>query len=893
MKRLFAFAGLMTAAAISLTNCQPKEVGIDQVPSVGKTIYISASTAADTKTTNNDLQTLWDEADSLNVFCDGIGGFINLGKATVADGAGTTCATLAIELPADGSLPSGATTWYALYPYSKNITTPAERTSGYSFIGDTRGLTQDGFDNKANLSKSACPMFAIAEGNGTSVSLKMKQLSSVIEFNINNGTGQAIEVNSVTLTASEDIIGQYFIDFSSQTPGYTKRSDSNVKNTAVVNVENGALAANATGKVYLPIKPYTQSGALKVVVAFSVEGVATSQTIELDAADGATFVAGKIKRVNVNLVAADTSAKTIAEVLAAGEGSTYLVNDAIVTLVYHSGFFISDGTGTILVYQGSDPTIEPGSKVSVNGEISTYSGMLQFNKPAVDVVSTGNAVNKPSPEAWSATDLAAGEAVCAYVTLTATVTAIGSPAYRASSATVEGATNTLSVYPGFIPEVAIEKDKEYEMTGYIYGFNNGKYSYYIDSAEEVSTPEPPQPEGTVVSTTMIEYTKANNCTISSGTSSVTIYKVLDLSDAVRMMTTGKPNCGAFYYKSSTSTDVVEWRLYQGSQGNVIIKVANGCSLKSVKLTFTAANNGILVDDSSNALTSGTAVEVSGTSVEFTVGNSGEATNGQIKVTAVEVTYTGSGKLDPEPEGEKETSLSVPSSLTVYIGKTADLGATSNVPEATITYESEDESIATVSSTGVITGVAEGNVKIYARIEGVAGKYTSAERYCNVNVTEEPQQTTGTWVLTDFDSLSPGDEFVFVSTKGSNSYAMSNDKGTGAAPAAVAVTINGNQLASAPGTNLVWVFTKTSGEVRFKVAGTDDDKYLYTTAANNGLRVGTNEHNVITKDADSGYFTLSDGEATRFIGVYNSQDWRGYTSVNNNIKDQTFTFYKKQ
>ena len=115
MKRFFAFAGLMTAAAISLTNCQPKEVGIDQVPSVGKTIYISASTAADTKTTNNDLQTLWDEADSLNVFCDGIGGFINLGKATVADGAGTTCATLAIELPADGSLPSGATTWYALY----------------------------------------------------------------------------------------------------------------------------------------------------------------------------------------------------------------------------------------------------------------------------------------------------------------------------------------------------------------------------------------------------------------------------------------------------------------------------------------------------------------------------------------------------------------------------------------------------------------------------------------------------------------------------------------------------------------------------------------------------------------------------------------------------------
>ena len=888
MKRLFAFAGLMTAAVISFTNCQNREIAPDEVLSNGKTIYISASTSIDSKTTNDGFHTLWEAEDSLNVFYKESGDYVNLGKATIADGAGTTSATLAIDVTGPVGPPSGAATWYALFPYQKNITTPGEKTSGYSFIGDTRGLTQDGFDNKANLSKSACPMYAIAQGNGTAVNLSMKQLTSVVEFNINNGTGKNIVVNSVTLTASEDIIGHYFIDFSTDTPVYTKRNDNNVKNSAVVNVENGSLAAGAVGKVYLPIKPYTQSGALKVVVAFTIDDVATSQTVELPAGDGATFVAGKIKRVNVGLVAADTSSKTVAEVLAGESGSTYLVNNAVVTLVYHSGFFISDGTGTILVYQGADPTIQPGSMVSVNGELSTYSGMLQFNKPIVDVISTGNAVNKPSPVAWDAKELGAGEAVSAYVSLTATVTAVGSPAYKASSATVEGATNTLSVYPGFIPEVTIEKDKKYNMTGYIYGFNNGKYSYYIDKAEEATSQNPPQ-EGTVVSTTMIEYAQANKCTISSG-SDVTIYKVLDLSAAVRMMTTGSANCGAFYYKNSNQTDV-EWRLYQGSSGNVIVKVANGCSLKSVKFTFSANNNGVLNDSTGSPLTSNTAVEVSGTSVEFTVGNSGEATNGQIRITAVEVVYTGSGTLDPEPQGETETTLSVPSSLTVYIGETAELGATSNVSQATITYESEDESIATVSSTGVISGIAEGNVKIWARIEGVAGQYTSAERYCNVNVTEKPDQTTGSWVATNFASLANGDQFVLVSTKGSSSYAMANDKGTSGAPTAVAVTINGNQLASAPMSNLVWEFTKSENEVRFKLV--DEDKYLYTTASNNGLRVGTNQNNVITMDSGSGYLTLSDGEATRFIGVYNNQDWRGYTSVNNNIKDQTFTFYKKQ
>ena len=41
----------------------------------------------------------------------------------------------------------------------------------------------------------------------------------------------------------------------------------------------------------------------------------------------------------------------------------------------------------------------------------------------------------------------------------------------------------------------------------------------------------------------------------------------------------------------------------------------------------------------SAVTSGTAVNVSGTSAEFTVGNSGTATNGQIRITAIEVIYT--------------------------------------------------------------------------------------------------------------------------------------------------------------------------------------------------------------------------------------------------------------
>ena len=31
---------------------------------------------------------------------------------------------------------------------------------------------------------------------------------------------------------------------------------------------------------------------------------------------------------------------------------------------------------------------------------------------------------------------------------------------------------------------------------------------------------------------------------------------------------------------------------------------------------------------------------------------------------------------------------------------------------------------------------------------------------------------------------------------------------------------------------------------------------------------------------------------RYVGIYNSQNWRSYTSINSNIQGQTFAFYKK-
>ena len=159
---------------------------------------------------------------------------------------------------------------------------------------------------------------------------------------------------------------------------------------------------------------------------------------------------------------------------------------------------------------------------------------------------------------------------------------------------------------------------------------------------------------------------------------------------------------------------------------------------------------------------------------------------------------------------------------------------------------------------------------------------------------------GDWVATDLADIKDGDQFVLVSTKEGASFAMSNDgAGNKKQPVAIAVTISGSKLESAP-ENVVWTMEKSGSSYIFH-PGSDVDSWLYVTNDNNGLRCGTNENKLISWDSAIGYLEMNDGTNARNLGVYYSSgtatDWRCYkvveNGVANNIKDQTFTFFVKK
>lgn len=109
------------------------------------------------------------------------------------------------------------------------------------------------------------------------------------------------------------------------------------------------------------------------------------------------------------------------------------------------------------------------------------------------------------------------------------------------------------------------------------------------------------------------------------------YNSIALDDNVTVTITGGQNSGKYYDSGN------EWRTYQNESPKITISSTTK-KIISVKITYAIKNIGILVDSNNNNITSDTVVTVNANSVEFSVGNTSTAMNGQVKITAFEVIY---------------------------------------------------------------------------------------------------------------------------------------------------------------------------------------------------------------------------------------------------------------
>ena len=158
----------------------------------------------------------------------------------------------------------------------------------------------------------------------------------------------------------------------------------------------------------------------------------------------------------------------------------------------------------------------------------------------------------------------------------------------------------------------------------------------------------------------------------------------------------------------------------------------------------------------------------------------------------------------------------------------------------------------------------------------------------VSVFAAETKTTATWTKVELADITASDTIAITMTKDETTWVLPNDGNATTAAKAITGTVSKNTLTTSEAAKFGWKIVQ--GEETFQiVSASDSGKYLYSTSSNNGIRQGTGDSRDWKVDVDSGY--LYNVGQKRYVGVYNNQDWRSYTSVHANIAGQTLAFYK--
>ena len=297
--------GLM-CLALTLTNCQKAQIEeVNPSPEANFELFASPAVATDaaiTRTTNDGLATKWATGDQINIFHAPAGSttYTNDKAFTLKDAAtGSFGGTV-------GALDGGSYDWYAFYPYTSQITTPANTSAGWVVVGGKtpQAQIQNGNNSRTHLSRGACPLFGIAKAVESSAvpSIEMNHLTSIIKVQVTNNSSEDLKVENVSFTGTEDIVGTYYINFAASPVGYKPSGNQYVSNTASLEVKNGeVISSGASADFYIAVKPFTAKTGTTLKLA--VNGYEKTLTLKNDI----TFTAGHIKPLNFNY---DTSLKT-------------------------------------------------------------------------------------------------------------------------------------------------------------------------------------------------------------------------------------------------------------------------------------------------------------------------------------------------------------------------------------------------------------------------------------------------------------------------------------------------------------------------------------------------------------------------------------------------------
>lgn len=442
--------------------------------------------------------------------------------------------------------------------------------------------------------------------------------------------------------------------------------------------------------------------------------------------------------------------------------------DGVVIAQLYNGPVIEDETGYVYAYKcGQD--LEVGDYVLGTTQLDYYNGLHELVNATFEVLDTEPDFEQlTTPVVWDAEDVDSYDGSCTLFEATGRLVKSG----NYYNIYVDGAKNDLSIYGSVNGAYDEYADMYVKITGYpLYIAGGSHINFALKSIELTDQPEPP----TTVKGSIAEVKDENKGTPVE-TAGVVIgrtdrsYLIDDNTGKILVFGYDMPEFNLNDYITVSGTIDSYNSQPQIANPTVAKSTETGPSLSNVITTWTATELDAY-DFTTNDYVSITGTfELDGNYPILTVAGATKDVRASYPLESLgldsslngrTLTYKGfmvggSGNRAHMIVNEVEvgayddvTSVAIeePTSTEVYVGGTLQLKATvlPATADPAITWETSDDTTATVSATGLVTGVKEGNVTITAKSTADATKLDTIE----LSVVE-PEGTLVEKVLAEYD-----------------------------------------------------------------------------------------------------------------------------------------------
>ncbi len=301
MKKVFLFA--LATAMMSFAGCQQMEQEAPVNPNEGGSTFEFVAEIAQTKTTldvENGYKVDWEEGDLIYmVTSDGTWGkpyeqdktTESIAEFTYSSGKFTTAATIQ----------SGKYIFNAVYSNGEQMSYHrSDKTTNLLNATQTQDCANPTAHIKANDAlvgtfTATVPMTEMAK-------MKMSHLYTLMQVNVKNATGAAVNVTKFEMTAEGADLAGIFNVTSFETPSITAKEGEAATETITVNVTGESIQNNASLPVYFVMAPLSNySGDVTFKVTDS-EGKTYTKTVTMN---GISFEAGKYNTTPYTIKEAD------------------------------------------------------------------------------------------------------------------------------------------------------------------------------------------------------------------------------------------------------------------------------------------------------------------------------------------------------------------------------------------------------------------------------------------------------------------------------------------------------------------------------------------------------------------------------------------------------------